>query len=158
MDESNLTFRKISNEEIKKLKPLFPDSSLLWSGYRRRRLEQLKEGARDIFVIEYDKKFIGEVTALYRNYRLEEETIPGVRAYLAAFRVKKEYQGKGLGQRLLGHTLAALKNEGYTQFTIGVEEDNRVAKHIYFNLGFTQPRAQASSRSRERYTLYLKEI
>lgn len=157
MDRSQPVFRKIKERELNKLKPLFPEDIRLWPGYRNARKKQLREKERDIFVIDSGREFIGEVTVLYKSHRLPQETVPGQRAYLAAFRVKKDLQGQGLGQMLLEYTMASLRAEGYTQFTIGVEEDNERAKHIYFKHGFTKPVGTARGNNSGEYTLYLKE-
>ena len=53
-----------------------------------------------------------------------------------------------------------LAKRGYTQFTIGVEEDNEVAKHIYFKLGFTEEidHGYGDEFDSTDYTLYLKTL
>lgn len=60
------------------------------------------------------------------------------RAYLFAFRVHKDHRGKGCGQLLLNSVIAMLGKRGYSEFTIGVEDDNETALHIYSKLGFTR--------------------
>ena len=49
---------------------------------------------------------------------------------------------------------------GYTEFTIGVEENNIVAKHIYSKLGFNQviDKGKGNEFDPTEYTLYLKDI
>lgn len=53
-----------------------------------------------------------------------------------------------------------LINIGYTEFTIGVENDNEIAKHIYFKLGFTNAidKGHGDEFDPSEYTLYLKDI
>ena len=74
--------------------------------------------------------------------------------------VDEAHRGRGLGQRLLRFALADLERRGYTQFTIGVEEDNRVAKHIYFKLGFTRAidKGCGDELDPSDYTLYMRSI
>ena len=43
-----------------------------------------------------------------------------------------------MGQKLINYCIDYLIKIGYTEFTIGVENDNEIAKHIYFKLGFTE--------------------
>ena len=153
-----MKFRKITIEEFEKLKRLFPNNEDMWIKYKKKRLEQLKKQEIDVFIIEEDEKTIGEITVNYRNNTLETETIPNRRVYLEAFRVDKKYQGEGLGQKLINYCIEYLTNKGYTEFTIGVEDDNEIAKHIYFKLGFNKAidKGHGDEFDPSEYTLYLK--
>lgn len=152
-------YRKITSDEFFNLKPLFPDTDEMWKKYSTKRLKQFEEKETDIYVIEHDGEFIGEVSVNYASHTLPSETVPKVRAYFEAFRVSDEFQNKGLGQGLMGFAIDDLRKRGYSEFTIGVEEDNEIAKHIYFKLGFTE--AVGYGRGDEfdpcDYTLYLKK-
>ena len=152
-------FRKIEKYEFDKLQKLFPDDNHKWSKYRIKRLEQFDVFDIDIYVIEYNNEFIGEVSVNYSNHELETETIPGVRVYFEAFRLLEKYQGLGLGQKLLDYALNDLAKVGYTEFTIGVEDDNEVAKHIYSKLGFTKliDHGKGNEYDLDGYNLYLKK-
>lgn len=132
-----ILFKKITSNEIYKLKSLFPGTEEVWKNYRIGRFKQFKKGNIDVYVIEYKGKFIGELTINYTSHDLPTETIPNQRVYLETLRLNKEYQGKGLGQRLIKFALDDLEKRGYYEFTIGVEDDNNIAKHIYFKYGFT---------------------
>ena len=153
-----MKFRKITIEEFEKLKRLFPNNEDMWIKYKKKRLEQLKKQEIDVFIIEEDEKTIGEITVNYKNNKLETETIPNRRVYLEAFRVDKKYQGQGLGQKLINYCIEYLTNKGYTEFTIGVEDDNEIAKHIYFKLGFNKAidKGHGDEFDPSEYTLYLK--
>lgn len=133
----NMKYRKIEKNEFNRLKILFPSNENMWKKYKEQRLKQFDNNEIDVFVIEENEIFIGELTINYKSHELESETIPGKRVYLEAFRVDKAFRGKRLGQKLINYTLDTLIKEGYTEFTIGVEDDNEIAKHIYFKLGFT---------------------
>lgn len=39
---------------------------------------------------------------------------------------------------MINEVISILAEKGYSEFTIGVEEDNETAMHIYSKLGFTQ--------------------
>lgn len=155
-----MKFRKIKIDEFEKLKRLFPDNKEMWIKYKKERLEQFEQEEIDVFVIEENENIIGELTVNYKNHELETETIPNRRVYLEAFRVDKKYQGQGLGQKLINYCIDYLANIGYTEFTIGVEDDNKVAKHIYFKLGFTNAidKGHENEFDPSEYTLYLKDI
>jgi len=155
-----MEFRKIKIEEFEKLKNLFPDNEEMWIKYKNKRLQQFEEQEIDVFVIENNENVIGEITVNYKSRQLETEIIPNRRVYLEAFRVDKKYQGQGLGQKLINYCTDYLENIGYTEFTIGVEDDNEIAKHIYFKLGFTNAidKGHGDEFDSSEYTLYLKDI
>ena len=135
---TNCTFRKIVEDEFDKLHDLFPDNEQMWIKYRSKRLREFGNKETDVYVIEENSIFIGELSINYTSHDLAMETVPNQRVYLQAFRVDEKYQGLGLGQKLLQFALSDLKRQGYTEFTIGVEEDNEIAKHIYFKFGFAE--------------------
>lgn len=155
-----MEFRKIKTEEFDKLYDLFPEDEELWKKYREKRLKELSNNETDTYVIEEDGKFIGEISVNYICHDLDTEAIPNKRVYLQAYRVDKNLQKKGLGQELLKYILNDLENEGYTEFTIGVEDDNEIAKHIYFKYGFTEAidKGHGDVFDPTNYTLYMRSI
>lgn len=155
-----MNIRKIKKEEFEKLKRLFPNNEDMWIKYKKKIIQELDKQEIDIFVIESNESIIGEITVNYVSHELETETIPNRRVYLEAFRVDKEYQGQGLGQKLINYCTEYLIKEGYTQFTIGVEDDNDIAKHIYFKLSFDNAIDKGHGNEFDpcEYTLYLKDI
>ena len=154
-----MIIKKILKEEFINLKELFPGNEELWIKYKNQRLKQFDNEEIDIYVIKEDEKFIGELTVNYVSHDLKSETIPNIRVYFEAFRIDKKYQGKGLGQKLIEYTINDLKEKGFKEFTIGVEEDNEKAKHIYFKYGFTEPidYGKGDEFDPSEYTLYLKK-
>ena len=97
----------------------------------------IQNGIIDIFVL-YDKGIlVGELHVMYENDD-ENYAIRGRRAYLFAFRVREDFQNKGYGTYLLKTVLAVLKELGYCEFTVGVEDDNFRAIHMYQALGFDE--------------------
>ena len=154
-----MIIRKILKEEFIKLKEMFPGKEELWKKYREQRLKQFDNKEIDIYVIADDEKFIGELTVNYISHDLLTETIPNIRVYFEAFRIDKRYQGNGLGQKLMEYTINDLKEKGFNEFTIGVEEDNEKAKHIYFKYGFTKAidYGKGDEFDPTDYTLYLKK-
>ena len=151
--------KKILKEEFIKLKGLFPGKEELWIKYKNQRLKQFDNEEIDIYVIKEDEKFIGELTVNYVSHDLKSETIPNIRVYFEAFRIDKKYQGKGLGQKLIEYTINDLKEKGFKEFTIGVEEDNEKAKHIYLKYGFIEAidYGKGDEFDPSEYTLYLKK-
>jgi len=98
--------------------------------------KEITAGDVDIFAMFDDNRLVGELHAAYRSE--DERAVFGRRAYLFAFRIHNEYQGRGLGNELLRYVLRDLAGRGYREFTVGVEDDNKRAKHIYESFGFTE--------------------
>lgn len=90
----------------------------------------------DIFVMFDNDRPIGELHAAYKNY--DERAVKGKRAYLFSFRIHEDYRGRGYGKQLLQSVIDTLTEQGYTEFTVGVEDDNDRAKRIYESFGFTE--------------------
>lgn len=86
--------------------------------------------------------------------------VRGRRAYLFAFRIREGFQNKGYGTYLLKSVLDALKEKGYCEFTVGVEDDNLRAIHMYRALGFKElllRRKEEYQGDAYEYNLYLKK-
>lgn len=99
--------------------------------------DEIQNNIIDIFVLSNGAELIGE---LHVRYQSDDDNfaIRGRRAYLFAFRVHKKYQGKGYGKYLIKEVIGMLKEKGYSEFTIGIEDDNLIAHHIYHSLGFNK--------------------
>lgn len=118
----------------------------------------IQNGIIDIFVL-YDKDvLVGELRVMYESDD-KNFAIRGRRAYVFAFRIREGFQNKGYGTYLLKTVLAALKEKGYCEFTVGVEDDNFRAIHMYQALGFNEfllrKREEYQGDAYE-YNLYLK--
>ena len=130
-----MEYRKISLEELDKLKNLYAYEN--FEEFKKLIINDISNGIKNIFVIEENKNLIGEITVTYKSDS-PNETIKNIRVYLGAFRIHKAYQNKGLGQRLLKYVIVEIEKEGITEFTVGVEDDNENAKHIYEKFDFTE--------------------
>lgn len=158
--KTDRVFRRIAWDEFDGLHRLFPDNEQMWQKYREMRRKEFVRRETDVYVIQQNGAFVGEVTASYTSHTLAAEAIPGQRAYLQAYRLEEDHQGRGLGQKLLQFALSDLEQRGYTEFTIGVEEENERAKHIYFKLGFTEmiDKGRGDEFDPTDYTLYLRRV
>lgn len=118
----------------------------------------IQNGIIDIFVL-YDKDvLIGELHIMYENDD-ENYAIQGRRAYMFAFRVREDFQNKGYGTYLLKTVLSVLEENGYYEFTVGVEDDNFRAIHMYQALGFNEfllRKQEEYQGDAYEYNLYLK--
>ncbi len=101
----------------------------------------IENGVINIFALFDRDKIIGELRVKYisDDNRFAEK---GKRAYLYAFRIHENYQGKGLGSYLLKNVLEALTENGYSEFTVGVEDNNARARYMYKKTGFIEPIAR----------------
>ena len=112
----------------------------------------------DIFVLFDQGILVGELHAMYDGDDADA-AVRGKRAYLFAFRVREGFQNRGYGTFLMKTVLAILKEKGYSEFTIGVEDDNARAIHMYQALGFTEliaRKQEAYQGDAYEYGLYLK--
>ena len=118
----------------------------------------IQNGIIDIFVL-YDKNTLrGELRVKYESDD-QSFAIRGKRAYLYAFRVRENLRNKGYGTHLLNAVLAELKANGYSEFTVGVEDDNTRALHMYQTLGFDDfllRKQEEYQGDKYEYNLYLK--
>lgn len=120
---------------------------------------EIQKGVIDIFGLYEDEALIAELRVKYES---EDEAfaLRGKRAYLYAFRVRGEYQGRGYGKLLLKTVLARLEEAGYDEFTVGVEDDNLRALRIYRSFGFNEfllrKREEYQGDAYE-YSLYLRK-
>lgn len=98
---------------------------------------EIQNGMIDIFILLDGSVLVGELHAMYQADD-ENYAVQGIRAYLFAFRIHKDYRGKGYGKYLLKKVIDILKERGYSEFTVGVEDDNLRAQHIYRSFGFDE--------------------
>ncbi len=120
----------------------------------------IENGRLDIFALFCENRLLGE---LHVQYEGEDKTMSayGRRVYLFAFRIHKDFQGLGLGKYLLRSVIHILTEQGYSEFTIGVEDDNARAIHIYSSFGFNKFIARKYEEYQGggyEYNLYLKRI
>lgn len=119
----------------------------------------IRSGKIDIFVLFDQGMLVGELHAMYESEDVRMAS-RGRRAYLFAFRVREGCQRKGYGTHLMKTVLAALSEDGYSEFTIGVEDDNQRAARLYQAFGFTEliaRKQEAYQGDAYEYGLYLKK-
>ena len=151
-----MEIRKIKLDEIEKLSTLY--NHLDFEEFKRQLINEILNHKKDVYVISKDNELIGEITVFYNLDYIA--TIKNLRVYLNAFRIKKEFQNQGLGQELLKYVINDLESKGITEFTIGVENDNEIAKHIYEKYDFTEiidRREEKNNKEIYEYNLLLKK-
>ena len=131
----SLTLRPMTSAELSALTALFDYNDVPAMIAENTRL--IDSGAFSIYLLFEGNDLIGE---LHVTWRSDDPlaAIDGQRAYLSAFRIREERQGLGYGQHLLRGVINAIQARGYREITIGVEDDNLRAKHLYAKFGFTE--------------------
>jgi ribosomal protein S18 acetylase RimI-like enzyme len=103
----------------------------------RQTFDEMKMGVRLplVLVKKTGREIIGQVFLQWSSGdpRLADGTRRG---YLYALRVKPDYQGRGLGTRLIRTAEMALLHGGMRIASIGVGKDNPRAKALYERLGY----------------------
>lgn len=150
--------RKLKVSEIPKLTELFKYKDV--NEMIVENTKEMENGVIDIFGLFDGDKIIGELRAKYisDDNRFAEKD---KRTYLYAFRIHQKHQGKGLGNFLLENVLESLAENGYNEFTVGVENDNARARYMYEKNGFTKPIARIKESYQGdsyEYDLLLKRI
>ncbi|WP_425448923.1 GNAT family N-acetyltransferase [Dethiothermospora halolimnae] len=84
---------------------------------------------------EESKKLIGELYIFWDSEDKDEAN--GVnRAYLCAFRIEKDYQGRGLGSKLMKKVIKRIEEKGFNEITIGVDDNDEKLINMYNAWGF----------------------
>lgn len=132
---NNLTLRPMTSQELSALTALFDYNDVPAMIAENSRL--IDSGDFSIYLLFEDGDLIGELHVTWRSED-PRASIDGQRAYLSAYRIREDRQGRGLGQYLLRGVIDAIEARGYREITIGVEDDNLRAKHLYRKFGFTE--------------------
>lgn len=82
-----------------------------------------------IYVFLQNKKIIGSVTIDFTT---------ATTGFLFGYVIKKQFQGRGLGQQALARVLHLVAQSGIEALTLAVNQDNVSARHVYQKLGFIE--------------------
>lgn len=151
-----ISVRKISLPELTLLTKIFNYNNV--DSMIEENTKLISCGIGDIFCIFNDDIPFG---VIYVKYISDNPLfcVKGLRAYLYAFTINKEYRGKGYGKLLLESVLHQLETEGYREFTIAAGVENHRAIHIYSSFGFNKvllSRTESLNGKEYSYALYLK--
>ena len=130
-----LTIREATPADLPRLPELFDynDAPAMITEHTRR----ISTGEFSIFLLLEDGDLIGELHVTWRSDD-PRFAIAGQRVYLSAFRVRKDKQGVGFGSFLLDSVIRIIDQGMYREITVGVEDDNPRARHMYEARGFTE--------------------
>ena len=96
----------------------------------------ISSGNAVFFTTEHDGDLIGELYA-FLDIEEDRDLADGTTtAYLCAFRVRKEYRGRGLGTRMMEAALDDLKAMGFKYAAIGADDERHIG--LYRRMGFTR--------------------
>lgn len=108
-----------SKDEVKQL---WGNSNLPTKTYF---IDGIEKGNIEFWTIENnkDRLLIGELY-IFWNSEDSDEANGKDRAYLCAFRINEEFRGLGLGKKLMQRVLQRVKERGFIEATIGVDNDD----------------------------------
>ena len=88
-------------------------------------IDGIEKGNIEFWTIEneIDSSLIGELY-IFGDSEDKDEANGKERAYLCAFRVDKEFQGRGLGKMLMQRVLRRVMERGFSEVTIGADNDD----------------------------------
>ncbi len=118
----------------------FNKCSNIWNIKKNKKMadiwyNQLVSGERITFVYSVDGAFVGEMSIVFDNGD-PDYTIPKQRVYFSRLMVKKENRRQGIGKKLCEYAIEYVKEQGYSEISIGVNLDNFAAIKLYQGLGF----------------------
>ena len=96
----------------------------------------IDSGNADFWAVYDGDEIVGELYS-FKNMEDKDFADGSNTAYHCAFRIEKEYRGKGHGSSLMNTVLEDLKASGFTRATIGVGMDEEDNKNMYRHMGFT---------------------
>lgn len=103
-------------------------------------IDGIEKGNIEFWTIEneIDRSLIGELY-IFWDSQDKDEANGKERAYLCAFRVDKEFQGRGLGKMLMQRVLRRVIERGFSEVTIGVDNDEAERlTYMYKAWGFSK--------------------
>ena len=115
-------------------------NDLRWLKWKEVAINNAKNGNRVCFYGFLNDQIIGEATAILKkeDSGIEvKELIKPNGAYLEAFRINKEYQGRGYFSRIYKFMENYLKSQGVNILVLGVEPSEIKNLQIYSHYGFT---------------------
>ena len=87
---------------------------------------------------EQNGKLMGELHILWDKPEDPDYADGKDKAYILAFRIHDEYQGKGYGTMLMNRVLNRIQERGFTKATIGADDFDPKLQPMYQKWGFTK--------------------
>lgn len=156
-----ITIRQGHIDDFKQLNQPWAWSQAAW--HRQAQEDYIKgieAGTQEFLVVEYEGVVIGELH-IYWDKKDKEEANGKDRAYLSALRIHPDYRGQGLGTKLMQAALQRIKENGYSEATIGAYEKEHKLQELYKKWGFDQFVKEAweeTSEYKMKFFLYLQRL
>lgn len=92
---------------------------------------------QEFLVVEEDSKILEELH-LYWKDKDQDQADGKNRAYLSAFRIHPSYRERGLGTKLINRVFKRIKENGFTEVTIGAYKHEPEMQDLYKKWGFSK--------------------
>lgn len=101
-------------------------------------LGNLTAGNIEFWTVELEEQLIGELYIFWDSP--DKDEADGVnRAYLCAFRIKREHQNKGYGKLLFQAVLNRIEEKGFKEVSIGIDtREYEKLSNFYKDFGFNE--------------------
>lgn len=100
-------------------------------------LKGIKSSNVEFWTVDNNGTLIGELY-IFWDAADKDEANGFDRAYLCAFRISNEYQGMGIGSKLMKRVIKRIEEKGYTEVTIGIDNDEYTKLEAMYNhFGFS---------------------
>jgi len=117
-----------------------------------------KSGNRIIYVYEIDGELVGEGALVFENGD-PDYTIANVRIYMSRIIVGEKYRNQGIGAEIVDYLIGLAKEKGFKEVSIGVDEDNLPARHLYEQkMGFTTVTFEGEDEGGVKYLKLMRSI
>mgnify|MGYP002542872152 CR=1 FL=1 len=107
--------------------------------------KRVESGEQEVWMARDTKngKWVGE---LHLRWKDEDAQLADGKetAYLLAFRVEPDYQGKGIGKQIMQRVLQRAVERGIYKINIGVDEEEEKNLRMYQKWGFDKKVAESS--------------
>ncbi len=135
MQISKVVIRNPTMEDLNRI--VFINRESLPENYSLQYFISIISKYKDFCVVaEVDGLVVGYI--LTRLERATKNMIPfkGKRGHIISVAVLKEYRGQGIGRKMMEWVIEKLKQEGVDDVVLEVRLSNKVARNMYFKLGF----------------------
>ncbi|MEG0894248.1 MAG: GNAT family N-acetyltransferase [Oscillospiraceae bacterium] len=148
MLNKNYEIIKFNSMHVKEIKMLFGKNA-------DSILDKFNSNEIDIYAIKVSNNYVGRLIVDYKNRFLDNETKENERVGISWLLIEKDFRGNGYSSILMEYVINVLSDKGYTEFTVGVEPENKIAINLYSKHGFTN--LIGSSEYPFEFNLYLKK-
>ncbi len=100
-------------------------------------LRKVEEGSRIIYGAKSEEGIVGTAQLVFKDDK-EYYADGTARAHIHHTRIAERLRGQGIGTMLMEVVEKEARRRGFTEMTLGVEEDNKKATQFYQHLGYKE--------------------